>query len=70
MILKCEAFAIPPPIYRWLKNEKQIDFSRYKIKNNSLEIASLDLADTSNFTCKADNIYGSIENTFSLKVLG
>ena len=69
MTFKCEAFAIPNPVYSWFKNGKAIQDDRYLITNTSLKINNLKLDDAANFSCLAENNLGRIENNFTLIVL-
>lgn len=42
----------------------------YRPRNDQLRIAGLTHSDAGNFTCVADNGYGTIRKTFRVEVLG
>lgn len=70
VVIRCEAFAKPPPIYKWKFNGIELVGTRYQMTANSLRIVGLTRYDTGTYTCFAENNSGWKEANFRLNVLG
>lgn len=70
VVIRCEAFAKPPPVYKWRRNGIDLVGSRYQITTNTLRIVGLTREDTGTYTCFAENNSGWKEANFRLNVLG
>ena len=70
----CPVSADPPPIFiQWLKDGERVTelWTRFRIvKDGSLRIKDVELADAGKYTCKATNGFGSIMVNYSLIVVG
>lgn len=70
VVIRCEAFAKPPPIYRWYRGDIQLVGPRYQQTTNSLRIVGLTRYDAGTYKCIAENNSGWKEAVFRLYVLG
>ncbi len=69
MIIKCDAFAKPLPVYTWLRNGIPLAGPRHLINSGQLTIRNLEREDTATYTCIAENNSGRIEANLKLYVL-
>jgi hypothetical protein len=69
VIIKCDAFAKPLPVYTWLRNGIPLAGPRHLINSGQLTIRNLEREDTATYTCIAENNSGRIEANLKLYVL-
>lgn len=70
VVIRCEAFAKPPPVYKWYREGIQLLGPKYQITANSLRIVGLTRYESGTYTCRAENESGWKEANFRLNVLG
>ena len=72
--LKCEAIGAPPLQFRWLKDGQRLLSRRMDPYLNSslwfLRLRDVVPDDSGKYTCIVTNPYGSINHTYTLKVVG
>lgn len=72
--LKCEATGAPPLQFRWLKDGQRLLSRRMDPYLNSslwfLRLRDVVPDDSGKYTCIVTNPYGSINHTYTLKVVG
>ena len=72
--LKCEATGAPPLQFRWLKDGQRLLSRRmdpYRSSSQSfLRLRDVIPDDSGNYTCIVNNPYGSINHTYTVKVVG
>ena len=75
--LRCQVDGNPTPAISWFKDgvpvaavARPAHQPPYRSRGDQLRIAGLTHSDAGNFTCVADNEYGSIRKTFRVEVLG
>lgn len=71
--LECEAYGKPEPIYRWLRNGREISsIGRYRteVQNGKARLHISDLLDIDDgdYTCEASNSLGAVTTTARLKI--
>lgn len=68
---RCEAKSDLPVKYSWFKNGKPLRKHRRRISYNNfqLRIKRLTLADGANYTCVANNTFGSVSYNFTLHMI-
>lgn len=69
VVIRCEAFGKPPPVYKWFRDDVQLVGSRYQVTANSLRIVGLTRYDAGTYKCLAENNSGWKEAVFRLNVL-
>jgi hypothetical protein len=69
---RCQATGTAPLRYHWIKDSKEIRRTDLRIKTalGVLTINNLTYTDSGRYTCIATNSYGSINHTYTLKVIG
>ncbi|XP_046335253.1 fibroblast growth factor receptor 3-like isoform X2 [Haliotis rufescens] len=73
VVLKCQARANPRPRYRWYRSGNLLNTKKskkYRRRSYRLTINSLQMADSGQYTCTVYNTLGSLNRTFTLRVLG
>lgn len=72
LTLRCRADGNPTPNVTWLKDNKKPERSLGKIRQNQWAITLDDLiiSDAGNYTCIVSNIWGSINFTYVVDVVG
>ena len=74
LILRCSATGTPHLNYTWLKNGEKIKRRRMDPYLNTtlwyLKLKDLVLDDSGKYTCIVSNPYGSINHTYTLRVVG
>ncbi|KAI2651262.1 Pro-neuregulin-2, membrane-bound isoform [Labeo rohita] len=74
LIVRCEASGNPTPQYKWykdgaeLKKSKEIKISKNGRKTSKVQISSVKLEDSGNYTCVAENILGKDNGTSTVHV--
>lgn len=77
LVLECKVDGHPTPGLAWMKDDKPLDTSdeRVKLKDNTagvengtLRIENLDFPDRADYTCFAENTYGSHNSTILVRV--
>ncbi|KAM4599674.1 fibroblast growth factor receptor 2 isoform 3-T3 [Fundulus diaphanus] len=68
---RCAAGGYPQPTLRWLKNGRPFRQGGYKVRHQywTLVLENVVPADKGNYTCLAENSYGSINHTYVLDVV-
>ncbi|XP_035985675.1 fibroblast growth factor receptor 2 isoform X2 [Fundulus heteroclitus] len=68
---RCAAGGYPQPSLRWLKNGRPFRQGGYKVRHQywTLVLENVVPADKGNYTCLAENSYGSINHTYVLDVV-
>ena len=69
MIVKCEAFAKPAPVYTWTRNGIPVSGDRFLINGGQLTIRNAQREDTATYQCIAENNSGKIEAPLKIYVL-
>lgn len=69
---RCEATAMPEPVYEWYKDGVRLVIipGKISIVRNVLTIQNLDIGDNGMYQCSAENIYGKSFTEGQLRVLG
>ncbi|XP_071109223.1 fibroblast growth factor receptor 3-like isoform X2 [Haliotis cracherodii] len=73
VVLKCQARANPRPRYRWYRSGNLLNTKKskkFRRRSYRLTINSLQMADSGQYTCTVYNTLGSLNRTFTLRVLG
>ncbi|XP_069465362.1 hemicentin-2 isoform X1 [Ambystoma mexicanum] len=71
VVLQCESNAVPPPVISWYKDGHQLVLGNAEhalAKQHMLEIVNAQASDSGLYVCRATNIAGEAEQTFSLSV--
>ena len=72
--LKCKAKGVPPPKYTWLKDGELLKGRQLDPYLDTsiwyLELKNLVPKDAGQYTCIVSNRYGSINHTYTVRVLG
>lgn len=68
---RCEATAMPEPVYEWYKDGVRLVIipGKISIVRNVLTIQNLDISDNGMYQCSAENIYGKSFTEGQLRVL-
>jgi len=69
VIIRCEAFAKPAPVYSWTRNGIALMGDRYLVNHGTLTIRNLLREDTATYSCVAENNSGREEAVLKLAVL-
>ena len=70
MNIKCTAVGNPKPTIKWIVATKSRQ-RRYTVLNDgTLEVLDADVADEGQYTCIANNSYGTLNRTTSVSILG
>lgn len=69
---RCEATAMPEPVYEWYKDGVRLAVipGKKSIVRNVLTIQNLEISDNGMYQCSAENIYGKSFTEGQLRVLG
>lgn len=69
---RCEATAMPEPVYEWYKDGLLLAVipGKISIVRNVLTIQNLEISDNGMYQCSAENIYGKSFTEGQLRVLG
>ena len=68
--IKCAAVGSPKPTIKWIVGATGRQ-KRYTVLNDgTLEVPNVDLEDEGNYTCIANNSYGTLKRTTSVSILG
>lgn len=69
---RCEATAIPEPVYEWFKDGVPLVAvpGKLSIVRNVLTIQNLETSDNGMYQCSAENFYGKSFTEGQLRVLG
>lgn len=70
LVLKCEADGNPTPKITWDVFTSSIDERHSVLDDGTLVIPSVDFEDEGNFTCIANNSYGTLRRTTTVSILG
>ena len=70
VIIRCEAFAKPAPVYTWTRNGIALMGDRFLVNGGHLTIRNLVKEDTATYSCVAENNSGRSEAVLKLAVLG
>ena len=70
VVINCEVYAKPMPVYTWSKNGIPLNGNNYEIKYGSLTIKNVKPNDTATYSCIAQNYLGRLESSMKLYVLG
>ena len=71
--LHCPVRGSPPPTVTWIKDGQVIVLNYRHVffpLNGTLKIASAEIADTGNYTCRAENVVGAAEKKMVLHIRG
>ncbi|KAF2901456.1 hypothetical protein ILUMI_04732 [Ignelater luminosus] len=67
--ISCKVFGVPKPKVKWTHDGKELTGDRYKIlENEDLHISNIQLQDGGEYTCHADNKYGTASASITLTV--
>jgi hypothetical protein len=68
IVIKCEAFAKPRPVYKWYRGDVLLAGDKYTISQNTIRF-KVSRLDTGTYVCLAENNYGKIQANFALNAL-
>jgi len=69
VIIRCEAFAKPAPVYTWTRNGIALMGERFLVNGGTLTIRNLVKEDTATYSCVAENNSGRSEAVLKMAVL-
>ena len=70
MNIKCAVVGNPKPTIKWIVHTTSRQ-RRYTVLNDgTLEVPNADLEDEGNYTCIANNSFGTLNRTTSVSILG
>lgn len=70
LLLKCKADGTPKPKITWDVFTSSIEERHSVLDDGTLVIPSVDFEDEGNFTCIANNLYGTLRRTTTVSILG
>lgn len=69
--MTCKVFGAPKPAVKWVQNDRELTGGRYSVQaNGDLHIQSVQFDDKGNYTCHAENKFGSASASATFKVKG
>lgn len=69
LIIKCDAFAKPAPLIKFLRGDIVLAGNRFIQQGNLMTIRQLENSDSGTYTCAAENEAGTIVANFRINVL-